>query len=486
MSAPSVRPALLALAVSGLAAPRSAEAVFHLWEIREVYSNENGSIQYIELSTTFAGQGFVNAHDITATSDGVERTFTFDSNVVGDTTDRTLLIATPEFTAVAGAAVPDYTLPCGPFFDPDAVDITIDFVGADSVDFAGADLPADSADALYFTIAGATSTAVNTPQNFAGVDGFLAPSACEYDGSCDLCDDGLFCTGAESCPDDACDAPGDPCAFACDEDLDVCIECFVPADCDDANPCTDEGCTAGLCSNDPGAGACDDGLFCTETDSCAAGVCVGAGDACPGTNCNEGTDVCADCLADADCEDGDPCTADTCDVAGACQTADAAAGTPCADDGLFCSGRESCAAGACASGGDPCAADETCSEEEGLCRGCGDGRLDAGEVCDDGDTDDGDGCSANCAVEDGFVCDVDVEPTVCVPEKADPDAGAGDSDSDSDSDSDADADVDAGAPRPRVKKDSGCGCSASSSRTNAGWLALGLLSVVSRRRAGRA
>jgi len=177
MSTPSVRPALLALAVSGFAAPRSAEAVFHLWEIREVYSNENGSIQYIELSTTFAGQGFVNAHDITATSDGVEHTFTFDSNVVGDTTDRTLLIATPEFTALAGATVPDYTLPCGPFFDPDAVAITIDFVGADSVDFAGADLPAGSSDALYFTIAGATSTAANTPQNFAGVDGFLAPLA---------------------------------------------------------------------------------------------------------------------------------------------------------------------------------------------------------------------------------------------------------------------------------------------------------------------
>ncbi|MEM9861865.1 MAG: hypothetical protein AAF938_09635 [Myxococcota bacterium] len=45
---------------------------------------------------------------------------------------------------------------------------------------------------------------------------------------------------------------------------------------------------------------------------------------------------------------------------------------------------------------------------------CGDNRLETGEGCDDGNTDDGDGCSSLCAIEPGFVCEevtftVDVE-----------------------------------------------------------------------------
>jgi MYXO-CTERM domain-containing protein len=36
---------------------------------------------------------------------------------------------------------------------------------------------------------------------------------------------------------------------------------------------------------------------------------------------------------------------------------------------------------------------------------CGDGLVQGDEACDDGNADDGDGCSAQCAVEDGFVCE---------------------------------------------------------------------------------
>jgi cysteine-rich repeat protein len=38
------------------------------------------------------------------------------------------------------------------------------------------------------------------------------------------------------------------------------------------------------------------------------------------------------------------------------------------------------------------------------CAVCGDGRREADEACDDGDRDDGDGCSATCVVEDAFAC----------------------------------------------------------------------------------
>ncbi len=44
---------------------------------------------------------------------------------------------------------------------------------------------------------------------------------------------------------------------------------------------------------------------------------------------------------------------------------------------------------------------------------CGDGALDPGEACDDGNTRDGDGCSTSCAVEAGFTCVG--QPSSCTP-----------------------------------------------------------------------
>lgn len=43
---------------------------------------------------------------------------------------------------------------------------------------------------------------------------------------------------------------------------------------------------------------------------------------------------------------------------------------------------------------------------------CGDGAVEGAEACDDGNTTDGDGCAADCAIEAGFDCDG--SPSVCV------------------------------------------------------------------------
>lgn len=45
-----------------------------------------------------------------------------------------------------------------------------------------------------------------------------------------------------------------------------------------------------------------------------------------------------------------------------------------------------------------------CSAKCGLEANCGDGRVEPPEVCDDGNTEPGDGCSGSCEVEDLFVC----------------------------------------------------------------------------------
>ena len=88
---------------------------------------------------------------------------------------------------------------------------------------------------------------------------------------------------------------------------------------------------------------------------------------------------------------------------------------------------------------------------------CGDGMIDAGEACDDGNRMGTDGCSAVCTVEPGFICMG--EPSVCVMDNRDPDGdglptsteerlGTDPEDADSDNDGLSDGDeVDGGNPR---------------------------------------
>jgi len=45
-------------------------------------------------------------------------------------------------------------------------------------------------------------------------------------------------------------------------------------------------------------------------------------------------------------------------------------------------------------------------------RKCGNGVLNPDENCDDGNEIEGDGCSFNCTIEDGYICNQE-EPSVC-------------------------------------------------------------------------
>src|SRR5439155_518579 len=74
-------------------------------------------------------------------------------------------------------------------------------------------------------------------------------------------------------------------------------------------------------------------------------------------------------------------------------------------DGKFCNGLEHCIGGVCTAGEAPCPA-EQCDDATQSCILCGDGHLDPGEQCDDGNTTVGDGCNAACRTEvcgDGVV-----------------------------------------------------------------------------------
>ena len=149
------------------------------------------------------------------------------------------------------------------------------------------------------------------------------------------CNDTLFCTTADTCdgngvcvggPARNCDDALACTTDTCDDDEDRCVRtintgcrinntCIADGTINVSNPC--QVCNASLNQDDWSptllGTACDDGLFCTATDSCnGAGSCVGlmrdCSDAfsCTQDICNEATDACenplvAGCIIDGAC-----------------------------------------------------------------------------------------------------------------------------------------------------------------------------------------
>jgi serralysin len=89
-----------------------ALASAHLWEIQEVYTNADGSVQFVEFFTTASGEFFLTGGVLEFAIDGIPvDAFSFPNDLSGDTTaDRTFLVATANFEAIHGVK-PDYIMP---------------------------------------------------------------------------------------------------------------------------------------------------------------------------------------------------------------------------------------------------------------------------------------------------------------------------------------------------------------------------------------
>ena len=84
------------------------------------------------------------------------------------------------------------------------------------------------------------------------------------------------------------------CDGAVDSQDNGCQQCTFPADCDDANPCTNDDCVGSVCQYTNNTLPCEDLNPCTMNDTCSQGVCDGVpldadGDTyvsgvCPGGN----------------------------------------------------------------------------------------------------------------------------------------------------------------------------------------------------------
>lgn len=232
-------------------------------------------------------------------------------------------------------------------------------------------------------------------------------SALERTGTCG---DGVVTCG-EVCDEGLMNGTCGHCAADCGARLGVCGDRVITASCgeicDDGNRVNGDGCSSDCRGAETcGDGRVDPGESCDDGNSAA---CAGA--------CRE------DCsgLYGAVCGDG---------VIGACEVCeDSGAGvdTGCTDASPNCSGCGRCAISACGNGvverGEACETTGFCEGTETACRidadcgtaqclpyfdegtcnatcsrviRCGDGHIDGFEACDDGNTVDGDRCSADC------------------------------------------------------------------------------------------
>jgi cysteine-rich repeat protein len=217
-------------------------------------------------------------------------------------------------------------------------------------------------------------------------------TGCEADPS--ICDDGNACT-SDDCAD------GGQCSHEA-------------VSCDDDNACTLDSCDPAIgCTAVAADGAwCDDGNECTSDDGCLGAVCQGA----PIEDC---------CATDADCDDDAACTLDSCgeglcrnepidcsvsevcyagfcDVDGECSAAPISCDDSdfCTDDG--CDGATGCVHAPAANPPEPVEVsctdgldndcDGTLDVIDSDCFVCGDGMLQPGEECDDGNDNPFDGC----------------------------------------------------------------------------------------------
>src|SRR5438105_1111029 len=103
------------LALPAILAVSPAQASFHTYQINEIFSNADGTVQFIELREAFSasGQNFLRGLTLTSGTGANQKSFTFPNDLPSfNTAGTSVLIGTQGFAALA-VVTPDYVVPNG-------------------------------------------------------------------------------------------------------------------------------------------------------------------------------------------------------------------------------------------------------------------------------------------------------------------------------------------------------------------------------------
>ena len=157
-----------------------ATAFFHTFEVEQVFSTADGSIQFVIMTTTFNGENLSSGVQFSSTdSVGDKKVFTFTKNLPSAATaGKRILIATQSFAAL-GLVTPDFVIP-DQFIPTGAGSVGDAF---SMLAWSAGELPTDGVNALYVKN-NVKSVKANLATNFAGQTGSVIapPPALSFQG----------------------------------------------------------------------------------------------------------------------------------------------------------------------------------------------------------------------------------------------------------------------------------------------------------------
>ncbi len=168
-----------AVASFSFAATAPVLAGSHSWVIVEVFSNGDGTIQFIELEECCGLPNEIGLLNKNVKSNATGKQVVFTANLPGGSTANAhLLLGTAAFAALPGAPTPDYIIVPG-FFSTTAEPAPgIEYFIYDDFIFSAGMLPTNGKDSLNRLGEGYVPGS-NTPTNFAGESGTV--DACPWD-----------------------------------------------------------------------------------------------------------------------------------------------------------------------------------------------------------------------------------------------------------------------------------------------------------------
>jgi hypothetical protein len=161
-----------------LTAPAAALAGIHTWDVAEVFSNADGTIQFVEFVDAGISGTEINIGSSGSTSSNAKSFGWSGSNVAPPTNGKRFLVGSQTFQNLTGAPPVDRTMPLTfnsnpilPFFFQPASD-TVNFIAYDSCPFTA--IPTNGVGS--FNCETNVNQTTNSPTNYAGTPGSVIAS----------------------------------------------------------------------------------------------------------------------------------------------------------------------------------------------------------------------------------------------------------------------------------------------------------------------